>query len=88
MLIFLDSNILCSNYFLNGPSFEVMRKVGTIVICEIVYDEVCNKYHEMLIENNKKMQKCFEKFQKEFIDIFDTAYDEKLKPIKINAFSS
>ena len=30
----------------------------------------------------------FEKFQKEFIDIFDTAYDEKLKPIKINAFSS
>lgn len=60
MLIFLDSNILCSNYFLNGPSFEVMRKVGTIVICEIVYDEVCNKYHEMLIENNKKMQRAIE----------------------------
>ena len=30
MLIFIDSNILCSNYRMKGPSFEVAQRVGTI----------------------------------------------------------
>lgn len=32
MLIFLDSNIICSNYYMRGPSFEVAQRVGTIVL--------------------------------------------------------
>ena len=32
MLIFIDSNILCSNYHMKGPSFEVAQRVGTIVL--------------------------------------------------------
>ena len=46
MLLFLDSNIICSNYYMTGPSFEVAKKVGTIVLGQIVVDEVCNKYKE------------------------------------------
>lgn len=38
MLLFLDSNIICSNYYMAGPSFEVARKVGTIVLGQIVVD--------------------------------------------------
>lgn len=32
MLIFLDSNIICSNYYMGGLSFEVAQRVGTIVL--------------------------------------------------------
>lgn len=56
-MIFVDSNILCSNFYMRGPSFEVMKKVGTIVIGEIVFDEVINKYREMLTEHLQKAQK-------------------------------
>lgn len=57
MLIFLDSNILCTNFYMRGPSFETMQKVGTIVLGQIVVDEVCNKYREMLDEQIQKIQK-------------------------------
>lgn len=30
MLIFLDSNIICADYKMKRPSFEVAQKVGTI----------------------------------------------------------
>ena len=48
MLIFIDSNILCSNYRMKGPSFEVAQRVGTIVLGQIVVDEVCNKFKEAI----------------------------------------
>ena len=54
MLIFLDSNIICSNYYMNGPSFEVVEKVGTIVLGQIVVDEVCNKFNEDLVDRVTK----------------------------------
>ena len=54
MLIYLDSNIICSNYYMTGPSFEVVQKVGTIVFGQIVVDEVCNKFKENLIDQLEK----------------------------------
>lgn len=36
MLIFLDSNIICADYKMKSPSFEVAQKVGTIVLGQIV----------------------------------------------------
>lgn len=35
---------------MKSPSFEVAQKVGTIVLGQIVVDEVCNKYRENLEE--------------------------------------
>lgn len=35
---------------MKGPSFEVAQRVGTIVLGQIVVDEVCNKYKEILVE--------------------------------------
>lgn len=55
MLIFIDSNILCSNYRMKGPSFEVAQRVGTIVLGQIVVDEVCNKFKENLVEQVTKV---------------------------------
>ena len=43
MLIFLDSNIICADYKMKSPSFEVAQKVGTIVLGQIVVDEVCKQ---------------------------------------------
>ena len=57
MLIFLDSNIICANFHMKGPSFEIMKKVGTIVLGQVVVDEVCNKYREKTKEQLKVVQK-------------------------------
>ncbi len=56
MLIFLDSNIICSNYYMTGPFFEVAKKVGTIVLGQIVVDEVGNKFKENLVEHVTKVK--------------------------------
>lgn len=50
MIIFIDSNILCSDYYMKNYKFELINRVGTIVLGEIVIDEVCNKYKEQLKE--------------------------------------
>lgn len=57
MLVFLDSNIICSDYKMKSPSFEVAQKVGTIVLGQIVVDEVCNKYRENLEDKAAKTRK-------------------------------
>ena len=48
MLIFIDSNILCSDYHMSNYKFELINRIGTIVLGEIVIDEACNKYKEQL----------------------------------------
>lgn len=30
MLIFLDNNILCADFHMNGPSFEIMKKLAQL----------------------------------------------------------
>ena len=50
MIIFIDSNILCSDYYMKNYKFELINRVGDIVLGEIVIDEVCNKYKEQLKE--------------------------------------
>lgn len=64
MLIFLDSNIICANFYMKGPSFEIMRKVGTIVLGQIVVDEVCNKYREKANEQLQSAQKAMNELNK------------------------
>ena len=55
MLIYIDSSVLCANFYMKGPSFEIMKKVGTIVLSQIVYDEVVNKFKEKLLEGQRKI---------------------------------
>lgn len=64
MLIFLDSNIICSNYHMKGSSFEVAQKVGIIVLGQIVVDEVCNKYKENLVEQISKTKNAIQDLRK------------------------
>lgn len=64
MLLFLDSNIICSNYYMAGPSFEVAKRVGTIVLGQIVVDEVCNKYKENLEDQVTKVKNVIQDLNK------------------------
>ena len=48
MLIFLDSSILCSDFYMKNAYFCGIKKIGTIVLGQIVVDETVNKYREML----------------------------------------
>lgn len=50
MLIFLDSNILCSDFYMSNPRFLSIKKIATIVLGQIVVDETVNKYREILSE--------------------------------------
>ena len=60
MLIFLDSNIICADYKMKSISFELAQKVGTIVLGQIVVDEVCKKYRENLEEKAAKTRKAIQ----------------------------
>lgn len=64
MLLFLDSNIICSNYYMAGPSFEVAKRVGTIVLGQIVVDEVCNKYKENFEDQATKVKNVIQDLNK------------------------
>lgn len=75
MLIFIDSNILCSNYRMKGPSFEVAQRVGTIVLGQIVVDEVCNKFKENLVEQVTKVNNAIRDLNK-LIDESPISLDE------------
>lgn len=68
MLIFLDSNIICSNYYIKGPSFEVAQRVGTIVLGQIVVDEVSNKYKENLVGLEAKAKNAIQDLNKLLAD--------------------
>ena len=68
MLIVLDSNIICSNFYMEGPSFEVAQRVGTIVLGQIVVDEVCNKFKENLVELETKVNNTIQDLNKLLAD--------------------
>lgn len=57
MLIFLDSSILCSDFYMKNAYFCGIKKIGTIVLGQIVVDETVNKYREMLSDNIQRMSK-------------------------------
>ena len=57
MLIFLDSSILCSDFYMKNAYFCGIKKIGTIVLGQIVVDETVNKYREMLSDNIQHMSK-------------------------------
>ena len=37
--------------------FQLINQIGTIVLGEIVVDELCKKYREYLIDNFKELKK-------------------------------
>lgn len=75
MLIFLDTNVTCSNYYMTGPSFEMAQKVGTIVFGKNVVDEVCNKYKENLEEQIAKANKALQELRKTLPELKITLED-------------
>ena len=48
MLVFIDSSILCTDFYMKGTKFELLKRFSTIVLSEIVIDEVKTKYKETL----------------------------------------
>lgn len=56
MLIFLDTNILYKDFHMKNNNFELIQKLGTIVLGEIIIDETCKKYRECLEEEYKELK--------------------------------
>jgi len=55
MFLFIDSSVLCSDYYMKGINFCLIKKTGFyIVLSEIVISEVKNKYSEVLQDGIKK----------------------------------
>lgn len=55
MFLFVDSSVLCSDYFMKSIKFRSIKKAGFhIVLSEIVIAEVKNKYRETLQDGIKK----------------------------------
>ena len=75
MMIFLDSSILCSDFYMRGPSFKVLKNVGTIVLGQIVVDEVCNKYREHFHEQVKKLQRITQDINRMISEPIETVDD-------------
>jgi len=57
MLVFLDSSIICADFYMRGTYFDLLKKVDTIVLSEVVIAEVKNKHREMIEENIRNMNK-------------------------------
>lgn len=57
MLVYIDSSILCTDYYMRGAYFELLKNESTIVLSEIVIDEVKNKHREMIEEEIRNIDK-------------------------------
>jgi len=57
MLVFLDSSVICTDFYMRGTYFDLLKKVDTIVLSEVVIAEVKNKHQEMINENLRNMNK-------------------------------
>lgn len=57
MLVFLDSSILCTDYYMRGTYFDLLKRASTIVLSDIVIDEVKNKHQEMIKERIQSLNK-------------------------------
>ena len=59
MLIFLDTNIFCTDFQMTSTSFELLKNFITkggnwLCVPEIIIDEVKNKYREQITELYQK----------------------------------
>lgn len=59
MLVFLDSSILCTDFYMRGTHFELLRRATGvhIILAEIVIDEVKNKHKERILSQLQSLNK-------------------------------
>lgn len=61
MIVILDSTEICANFYLESPAFKLLcdaaRSAGvTVVVPQVVFDEVVNKFREQIEEASTKVQ--------------------------------
>jgi len=64
LIIVLDTNILCKDFYMQGAQLSLLRQLGGIVIPEIVFDEILNKHREVVEKNGNELIKKVEEYQK------------------------
>ena len=75
VLVILDSNILCRDFYMQGTQSQMLLQFGKIVVPEIVYDEVLNKHCEKLMECRDNLSKKLEEYNRLLFE--PCALDEK-----------
>lgn len=57
MIVFVDSSVICTDFYMQGTYFELLKKECTVVLSEIVIAEVKNKHCEMIEESLRSINK-------------------------------
>ena len=70
MLVFLDSSILCTDFYMKGTCFELIKRASGvhIILAEIVIDEVKNKHKEMLLSHMQNANKAIKELNRLTVD--------------------
>lgn len=73
MIIFLDTNIFFNNWHLKNANFKLLFNYvantdSTILISEIVCDEINNKYRQAIQESHHSLTSALGKYQRLFIE--------------------
>ena len=88
MIIFLDTNIFYNNWYVKNANFNLLfnfvsNTQSTILISDIVEDEVNNKKKQITTETYSSLLATFEKYQK----LLDKKLDVTVKEEKKNEYS-
>lgn len=59
MLVFLDSSILCTDFYMRSTYFELLKRATGfhIILAEVVLDEVQNKHREIVLSHIQNLNK-------------------------------
>lgn len=64
LIIVLDTNIFCRDFYAKGTQLQLLLKMGNIIVPEIVVDETLNKHKEKLRESGNAVLKKLEEYNR------------------------
>lgn len=77
MIIVLDTNIFCRDFYARGTQMQLLMKMGNIIVPEIVFDETLNKHREKLREASSAVQKKLEEYNRLVCNEFKIDFEAK-----------
>lgn len=77
MIIVLDTNIFCRDFYARGTQMQLLLKMGNIIVPEIVFDETLNKHREKMREAGGAAQKKLEEYNRLVCDEVKIDFEAK-----------
>lgn len=77
MIIVLDTNIFCRDFYARGTQIQLLLKMGNIIVPEIVFDETLNKHREKIRETGSAALKKLEEYNRLACDEIKIDFETK-----------